>query len=379
MTARSLLAVRLALERIVIRGLRNIDRIAMDPAPRINVISGNNGQGKTSILEGVYLLSTSKSFRTPRLTEVVRHGQTTASVRGTFAERWPDITVRREQSVGLENGRRLCRLDGQAPSSLSSYATRSPVVVFDPLQMTLSTGPASVRRMLLDRVTMYTHPAAAAHRARYARALRERNRSLLDRGLRADDSSELDAFEALLAEHGCAMTQARREATERLTSSLRAAFGAIAAPGLDIGARYARAGSEDQEEARRVLRDNRRLDARRKRTSFGPHHDDLVLTIDGHSVRTVASQGQHRAVTLAVKMAELQCIADTRGALPILLLDDVSSELDAARTTALFDHLSKTESQIFLTTTRRDLIVTTGSDAESRRDFEVKNGALVPV
>jgi DNA replication and repair protein RecF len=132
----------------------------------------------------------------------------------------------------------------------------------------------------------------------------------------------------------------------------------------------------DEELALRELHDARRIDAQRKRTGFGPHRDDIALSIDGHPARVVASQGQHRAVTLALKIAELDCIAQARGLLPILLLDDVSSELDPERSRALFNHLATTASQIFLTTTREDIILSAGTNASERRDFRVQGGRI---
>lgn len=367
--------MHLALSEVAIAQVRNLERVQFQPS-RVNVITGNNGQGKTSILEAIYLLATTKSFRTAKLSEVVRHEHSIASVRGTFVESWSGGSLAREQSIGLSGGRRTVRLDGEAPSSLSHYATRSPVVVFDPLQMALSTGPATGRRTLLDRVTLFTHPDVATHRTRYAKALKERQRSLGDRFPRVDEVAELDAYEALLAEHGAAITRARRLAVAGLAEHMLMAFERIAAPGMALGARYAPGGDEDVATCAVALREARRHDARSKRTRFGPHRDDLELVIDGHPARVVASQGQHRAITLALKIAELTSIAAARALLPILLLDDVSSELDADRTAALFDHLATTESQIFLTTTRRDLIVTPGASAAERRDFSVARGML---
>lgn len=353
--------------------VRNLERVAIEPSPRLNVISGNNGHGKTSLLEAIYLLATTRSFRTAKLAEVVRHGEKVASVRGTFSERWGEATLRREQSVGLDRGRRAVRLDGEAPSSLSYYATRSPVVVFDPQQMTLSTGPAAERRTLLDRVTLFTEAGVAVHRARYARALRERQRLLTTR---PGAARELDAYERLLAEHGAVITAARRRACERLEDAMRRAFAAIAAPDLTLAVAYEPAGTEDVDVAIAGYRDDRARDAQRRRTQIGPHRDDLGLAIGGHPARVVASQGQHRAITLALKLAELHCIAAARGLLPILLLDDVSSELDPERSAALFAHLAESESQIFLTTTRRDLIVTGHAGGVPRRDLRVADGVV---
>jgi DNA replication and repair protein RecF len=256
---------------------------------------------------------------------------------------------------------------------LTHYATRSPVVVFDPLQMVLSTGPSAERRTLLDRVTLFTHPELTDHRARYARALRERQHLLADRFVSFDASPELDAYEQLLADDGAALTRARGAACEILALRVREAFARIAAPDLSLEASYAPRGTIEPETALRELHARRRQDAQRKRTSFGPHLDDLMLMLDGHPARVVASQGQHRAITLALKSAELRCIADARGLSPILLLDDVSSELDADRTSALFEFLAASESQLFLTTTRADLIVTSRGE---RRDFSLDRGVL---
>ncbi|MEM1032378.1 MAG: DNA replication and repair protein RecF [Myxococcota bacterium] len=364
----------LTLDRLVLTDLRNVVSARLAPG-RVNVIAGDNGQGKTSILEGIYLLATTRSFRTARLSDLTRHEAAVSNVKGTFTEHWDGAPVLREQSVGLARGRRTVRLDREAPPSLRHYATRSPVVVFDPTQMSLSTGPANERRTLLDRVTLFTRPEVASHRARYGRALRERAKLLSLPGEGGGSASAaLDAYEALLAEHGAAITRGRSAACATLAEVMGQTFAEIAAPDLTLEVSYASGGSEDPERSALQLRNDRRLDAQRKRTGHGPHRDDLTFRLDGHPARVVASQGQHRALTLALKLAELRCIAVARGVQPILLLDDVSSELDADRSAALFAHLTQSESQIFLTTTRRSLIVT-HPDAD-RRDYTVVNGEI---
>jgi DNA replication and repair protein RecF len=137
-------------------------------------------------------------------------------------------------------------------------------------------------------------------------------------------------------------------------------------------------GSEDADVARRELAARRERDAHRPSASFGPHKDELLLELGGYAARGSASQGQHRALTLALKAAETACIAGVRGVEPILLLDDVSSELDGKRTAALFAFLARSRGQIFLTTTRRDLIVTPEIPAADRHDFRLVGGALEP-
>jgi DNA replication and repair protein RecF len=365
----------LTLDRLVVTDVRNLAHLELEPARHLNVIAGNNGHGKTSILEAIYLLATSRSFRSSRLGEVIRHERPHALVSGRFVEAWSTGPLERSQGVRVARGssKRELSLDGEAPVSLAHYATRTPVVVFDPKQLTLSTGPAAERRTLLDRITLFAVPGLGAHRSRYARALKERQLLLADR--HGDRAEELSAYEALLAEHGAAITRARARVVHELCEPLRQAFGHIAAPELMLEARYQAGGTSEPTEAIARLAADRRKDAQRKRTSFGPHQDDILLTLDGREARIVASQGQHRALTLALKSAELSCIARARGVQPILLLDDVSSELDAERSAALFEHLAATASQIFLTTPRRELIVGRRPAAE-RRDFLVTRGII---
>lgn len=374
-------ANRLVLERIAIRDLRNLRRVQFEPARRLNVLYGNNGQGKTSVLEALYLLATSRSFRTGMLRELIRHGEPVASVRGSFAERTSgeEQASSRRQSIGLEKGRRELRIDDEPPVSIAHYATRSPVVVFEPSQISLSTGPAAERRRLLDRVTLFTDVRLGVHRARYSRALRARQRLLQPPFAHRADPAEVDAFEALLATHGAAITAARQGACVQLVRELRAAFEPIAAPGLELSANYRPGGSADVDVARRELASRRTADGRRRRAGFGPHLDDLALCIDGHPARVVGSQGQHRAITLALKMAELRSIARARGLLPLFLLDDVSSELDPDRSRALLDYLATVECQIFLTTTRPELVLAPTVSGADRLDLRIHQGEVQPV
>jgi DNA replication and repair protein RecF len=369
----------LLLQHLRVRDLRNLSRVDLEPAPRVNVISGNNGHGKTSLLEAIYFAATSRSFRTHRPAELIRHEASAASVAARFVEAEGPLTpLFREQTAAVEGKGCTVRIGGTRPPSLAEYATRSPVIAFHPDELVLSSGPASGRRTLLDRLALFMDPASADHRARYARSLKARQ-SLLHRaeggGL---DSADIMAFEELCAVHGAALTRARAEAARALEPELLSAFRRIAAPELTLSASFVPGGADDADTARAELRRHRRRDAHRPSPGFGPHRDDLELRFDGHLARVVGSQGQLRALTLALKAAETSAIAAARGLSPILLLDDVSSELDPDRTTALFTFLGLTQGQIFLTTTRRELIVTPGLDTSVRRDFQVEGGVLTP-
>ena len=359
----------LRIESLALRQFRNIERADLAELPRFTVLSGNNGQGKTSVLEAIYFVCTTKSFRTSKPAELVRHGAPAASVRATIAE----ASDRREQVVGLEGSHRHVTLAGKRPASFASYAVRSPVVVFHPGEMVLSSGPASKRRTLLDRVALFVDAASMDHLARYTTAARSRQRALETRG---EEAEELEAFERIMAAHGAALTRARSHAAARIVPELERSFSRITAESRPLSAEYQPGGSDDEAILEQALRKGRERDRYRGSAGSGPHRDDLAIRLGGYDARTDASQGEHRAITMALKMAELACIAEARGVEPILLLDDVSSELDLSRTALLFDFLRESQAQIFLTTTRPALIDTRGLAAGDRRDLHLERGAI---
>ena len=361
----------LSLTRLVVRHVRNVETIELEPG-RTNILFGDNGQGKTSLLEAIYVLCTSRSFRASKLREVASHTAEGFQVRGSFEEMRDGEALLREQIATTRHGSLHVRLDGNKPSSLAEYAVKSPVVVFHPDELALSSGPASVRRRMLDRVALYGSPRSMAASAAYNRALRAR-RELLQR--LGPGAPELDAYEDIAARAGAELTRARARAVEALATDVLAAFTEIAQPGLCLEFAYEPGGSDDADHARKELAERRPRDARAPTATFGPHRDDLALRLDGHSARLVASQGQHRAITLALKAAESATIARITGLEPIQLLDDVSSELDPSRTEALFRFLLAARGQLFLTTTRPELVEQALGARDARR-FRLISGAI---
>ena len=352
-----------------VRAFRNLAAVDLEPGERFNVVSGDNGQGKTNLLESLYVAATSKSFRTSKMNELVGFGADLASVRATVADDFES----RVQSVGLKPGARLVRIDDKRPASLAAYAVRTPIVVFHPGEMTLSMGASGERRRLLDRTSLFIAPQSMADLDAYTRAMKERQRALETRGASASD---LSTWETLVVRHGLLVMGHRARAAELVSERAILAFSRIAAPELVLTAGYAASAPSDEAAFREALESRRTSDMHRGSAGIGPHRDDLSLAIDGHPVRGVASQGQHRAVTLALKSAEIEVVGQVRGVRPILLLDDVSSELDRVRTAALFSFLREQRGQVFLTTTRPELI-DTGADRGARRDFVVKSGEVV--
>ncbi|HZU82711.1 MAG TPA: DNA replication and repair protein RecF, partial [Polyangiaceae bacterium] len=328
---------------------------------------------KTNLLEAVYVLATSRSFRTSRLAELVDAAGRTGSVRAEIRE----DDERRQQSVGVRAGLRAVRVDGKRPETLAAYAVRTPVVAFHPGVVALTAGSGAERRKLLDRLALYLGPGSIADAAAYVKASRGRQRALEARGERASD---VDGWEELMVRHGTALSRAREDAASRLRVAAERAFERIGPPGSSLLARYERRSPADAEAFRAALASSRAHDRLRGSASVGPHRDELVLELGGRPVRGFASQGQHRAVVLSLELAEIEVIAEARGVWPILLLDDVSSELDEGRMRALLWALRTGRGQVILTTTRPDLIDTTDSfGVQDRRDFRVVAGRITPV
>lgn len=370
----------LVLTELRLHDFRNVAQATFAPCSRLNVLYGENGQGKTNVLEAIYALCTTRSFRTSRPAELVRHGTeegTAAVVRGTFLESGKP----RDQSIALRKGVRVLRIDGARPSTLAEYAARTPVVVFSPQDVGLAMGSGSERRKLLDRVALYRAPVALADLDAYTRAMRERQRTLEIRG---EDARDLDSWEELIVRYGLAVMTAREEASTPLATAAEDAFARIGTPGLKLSIRYLATAPRDAASYADELRRLRSRDRRRGSASIGPQRDDLEILLGDHAARAVASQGQHRAIVLALKTAELRVVGSSRDAQPILLLDDVSSELDRARTAALFRFLEGELGQIFLTTTRKEVVEEAGAFAGAirggfRLDVPIVAGRIGPV
>jgi DNA replication and repair protein RecF len=360
----------LAVGELGVRGFRNLAHVDVAFGARFNVVAGDNGQGKTNLLEAVYVVATSRSFRTSKMADLIGAGGDTASLRARVHE----DGEAREQSVGLRAGTRAVRIDGKRPPTLAAYAVRTPVVVFHPGMVSLAAGSGSERRRLLDRVALYLEPASLADLHGYAHASRARQRVLEARGERASD---LDEWEELMARHAFGIGAVRGRASELLVAAASEAFARIGAPGAAFGARYHRSAPADREAHRGALAQRRLQDRARGSASVGPHRDDLLLELGGRPVRGIASQGQHRAVVLALELAEIAVVGAASGVRPVLLLDDVSSELDRPRTSALFEALRGERGQVILTTTRPELMDSIDSlGREERRDFAVVAGVV---
>lgn len=363
---------RIVVDRLSLENFRNIESAVLEPARRFNLLYGDNGHGKTSLIEALYVLCTTRSFRTSHLGEVVRR----SAVEARIACRAEALGLPREQRAVVSTRGRSFLADGKRPKRALDYARLLPVVAFHPGDLTLASGPAGARRTLLDRVGLHVDPAGVEARLLYQEAQRARQKALVERGTRA---LELDAYESVMALHGGRFSVFRRRAAEAVERALVPAFSRMASADLAVGLSFVPGGTEDPAAFAKELLARRPRDIARGAATFGPHRAELDLTLGGASARTFASQGQQRLLALALKLAELRAVAEATGLEPILLLDDVSSELDPERTRAVFSLLNESRSQVFVTTTRAELFDTVRPEAGERADFRVVGGRVTRV
>lgn len=338
---------------------RNLEQVSLEPSPHATIAVGENGQGKTNLLEGLYFLATLKPLRANKLSELIRFGATSARVSGRFLLQGAE----REIAVEVIPGGRTAFVDGKRAPSLEAYFGGVSVVAFTPDDLAVVKGGPDGRRAFLDRSVFNRYPAYLDESREYARALKSRNKLLKD----GAPMSHLHAWDATLARVGARLWTRRRALMGELASRAQAAFeriGRTAAPASyhyepshlpDVD--FAAADEGALQQALLAALDKRLMrDVERGFTSVGPHADDLDISLGDHAARQFASQGQSRALVLAWKVAEIENLKATNGFLPLLLLDDVSSELDPERNAFLMGYLADSGAQTFLTTTDAALV-----------------------
>jgi DNA replication and repair protein RecF len=359
-----------------IRDFRNLAAVDLSPSPRATILVGENAQGKTNLLEAIFVLTTLKPLRPVRLAELVRFGAERAHVAADFLG---PGGVRR---AGLEvrAGARTPYLDGKPQERLDAYFEGLAAVSFSPDDLLLVKSGPEARRRFLDRAAFNRWPAVLGEARDFVRALRARNASL--RGA----PPEVEAsFREPLVRAGARLVQRRLDLVAELAPRLRAAFAEISGPGApDASLAYRCAAfpaQGDEASLAALLADalERRVHRDRERgyTSAGPHMDDLSLSVDGQGARAYASQGQQRALVLALKIAEIENLRAALGRPPLLLLDDVSSELDPAKNAHLLGYLAQLPGQALLTSTDRRLLEPAAGPETAF--YRVENGRVSPL
>lgn len=338
------------LTNLFIAGFRNIKSMRFTPDTRFNLIYGHNGQGKTNLLEALYLLGSPRSFRNARLPDLIGHGQPKAQMQGEVESAGTHSRIR----VTLENAGRRVELDGKAIQKASDLYGKLTTVVFSPDDTGMAKfGPES-RRRYLDRAVYTCDAGYLPCWHSYHRILKQRNQLLKN-----NDKNGLDIWTEQLAETGAEVIFRRQRFVKRLSDVLRTHYATISDSRETASITYAPEGisSEDQGQIRadllNLIERQYQNDLRYGTTSAGPHRDDLIFQLNGRPLKSCGSTGQQKSFVLALKMAELNTVQDIFGESPLLILDDVSSELDATRNSNFFRYLINMNLQVFMTTTER--------------------------
>jgi DNA replication and repair protein RecF len=360
--------------------VRNLAQVELEPSARFHVFAGDNGQGKTNLLETIFVVAALRSFRTSRLADLIGFGRDHARIQARVEREG----VRRIYELVIEPHGRRVRLDDKAVRPLAKYFGDFNVVLFAPEDLGLPRGTPGDRRRFLDRAVFNRRATYLTTVQDHDKVVRSRNR-VLDQIAEGRGGQDLLAvYDEQAATLGAEIIAARLSYLDELRGRFRAAFEAISRSGREVDLAYAASlddlGGERSVDAiaarlRAAHAANRGRDLARRSTSVGPHRDDLELLFGDRDAGAFASQGQLRALVLAWKTAELALLAEVHGDLPILLLDDVSSELDEDRNRYLFEHLAGLAGQCFITTTHAKHVLVSGD----RVDYEVRGGAILPV
>jgi DNA replication and repair protein RecF len=317
------------------RPLRSLVELRVELGEGIVSLIGPNGAGKTNLLEALYFALTGRSFRTSDRRELIPFGGQFARAEAVVRDE-DGVEHRLLASVSRGEGRRHL-LDGNTAEPADLARQRPPVAVFSPDRLALVKGPPSERRAHLDRYVAARWPARAALRQRYGQALAQRN-ALLARLAGGHGGGDLEVWDAALAEAAAALIAARSQAVAELAAPFAAAADELGLAGGGT-VEYAPRAVGTAAEIRAGLAERREADLRLGRSSWGPHLDELKIAAGGRSLRRYGSQGQQRAALLALLFAEREALLAAHRVAPLLLLDDVMSELDPERRARLVKRL----------------------------------------
>jgi DNA replication and repair protein RecF len=307
--------------------LRSLDRVRVELSPGIVSVIGPNGTGKTNLIEALYFALTGRSFRTSDRRDLIPFGGSLARAEATIRDE-DGLERTLLASVSRSEGRRHL-LDGNPADPATIARSRPPVAVFAPDRLTLVKGPPAERRAHLDGFVAARWSSRAELRKRFGQAVAQRNALLSRLAAGYGSPADLRIWDAGLAQAAAPLVEARAEAVAELSEP----FAKTAAElGLEAGAlEYAPRATGTVEEIQAGLEERREQDIRLGRSSWGPHLDELKLTSGERSLRRFGSQGQQRAALLALLFAEREALLAARRVTPLLLLDDVMSELDPGR------------------------------------------------
>lgn len=357
---------------LTVEGFRNYRHASIEPGSGFHLFVGPNAQGKTNLLEAIYLLSTTRLLRGMRDAEAIREGEDRFRVEGLVAEGRTSLSMTLERG-----GRKRALLNNVGLPRAADLIGRLPSVCISALDLPMVSGDPGERRLFLDMELSQVYPAYLRALSLFKRALEQRNALLKQAQERFVADETFLAWEAQMATYGASLRDYRSKFVQEL-SPMAAEAQAELGEGESLEVRYvAKDEAFSAEDYERTLVANRGQDIARGTTTTGPHRDDLDFRIAGKEARLYGSQGQQRSAVIAMKLGTLELMRDKLGEPPILLLDDMLSDLDAGRRARLCLWVARHASQAFLTCTE----ASAAGEAilERATIYGVRNGALEAV
>lgn len=361
------------IKHIEVKNFRNIGYVFLDPCDGVNIIYGKNAQGKTNLLESMWLFTGCRSFRSSKDSELINFNSTKANIYMDFN------AYDRDQSASLEisEGRKFI-LNGVKLKSAAHIMGEFLAVVFSPEHLSLVKDGPFERRRFLDIAISQLKPKYGITLSQYNKAVAQRNAVLKDVQFHSELYDTLDAWEERIAFFASEIIRQRIGYINKLSSFTDEIYGGLSSGKEKLKIEYSQQtvvyGDDKQElyeNMKNQLYQSRKNDIITGSTSVGPHRDDLSIKIDGLAARSYGSQGQQRSAALALKLGEAAVIRNFSGQQPVALLDDVMSELDSTRQNYILNHIK--DWQVFITCCDPATV----ENMKFGKSFEISNGTCV--
>ncbi len=357
------------IKRLEFSSFRNYEKMETDLEDGINIFYGDNAQGKTNILEGIYLICTTKSHKKSKDAEMIRFGEEEAHLRMFLEKREIEYRI----DLHLKKGsRKHIAINGLAVKKASELLGIANIVFFSPEDLNIIKNSPSERRRFVDMELSQLDKVYLSALSGYSKALEQKNKLLRDASFDRNPSLDdlLDVWDEKLIEFGTEIIRKRKEFLEELNLILREKDREISGKDENLSCDYEP--DADPGSYREKLKDKREGDKKYGSTSVGPHRDDICFSLDDMDLRKYGSQGQVRTASLSLKLSEIELVKKRTGDSPILLLDDVLSELDSGRQKLLLKSIG--EIQTLITCTGLDEFIKNGFSGDSV--FFVKNAEI---
>lgn len=363
------------LHRLTLNNFKNITEAQLEFSPKVNCFLGNNGMGKSNLLDAIYYLSFCKSFSGVQDSMLIKQGENFCMARGNYMRR----DIEEEVLFGMNKGKRkTIKRKGKEYDRLSSHIGSFPLVLISPQDSELIKGGSEERRRLMDMVISQSDKLYLDYLIRYNRALENRNKMLRDGVV---DHSLYLAIEMTLEISARYIHSSRTKWIKQLTEIFNKYYCLIAGNNESVSLSYRSSLNAEGVTMQQLLDDARRHDEIVKYTSVGIHRDDIEMSLNNMPVRRTGSQGQCKTYTIALRLAQYEFLRDTSNMRPLLLLDDIFDKLDASRVERIMNVVENEQfGQIFITDTNRthldDIMQRTGGDY---RMWEVADGIFTPL